>query len=61
MPMTIGLVQMDDRWDEDKFQEDGLRRAKRNYIKIAKVSLMMGLVSNTLLGLYCRCSFQGLE
>jgi hypothetical protein len=45
MPMTIGVFQMDDRWDEDKFQEDGLRgKVIRNYIKIAKVGIIIGFV-----------------
>ena len=36
---------MNDRWDEDKFQEDGLRgKVRRNYIKIAKVGIIVGFV-----------------
>lgn len=36
---------MDDRWDEDKFQEDSLRgKVSRNYIKIAKVGIIVGFV-----------------
>ncbi|MGE5661388.1 MAG: hypothetical protein ACM3X1_03995 [Ignavibacteriales bacterium] len=34
---------MSDRWDEDKFQEDSLRgKVSRNYIKIAKVGIIVG-------------------
>lgn len=36
---------MNDKWDEDKFRENGLRgKVKRNYIKIAKVGLIVGFV-----------------
>ncbi len=36
---------MNDRWDEDKFQEDSLRgKVRRNYIKIAKVGIIVGFV-----------------
>ena len=36
---------MDDRWDEDKFQEDSLRgKVRRNYIKIAKIGIIVGFV-----------------
>lgn len=36
---------MDDRWDEDKFQEDSLRgKVRRNYIKIAKIGITVGFV-----------------
>lgn len=36
---------MSDRWDEDKFQEDSLRgKVSRNYIKIAKVGIIVGFV-----------------
>ena len=36
---------MSDRWDEDKFQEDSLRgKVRRNYIKIAKVGIIVGFV-----------------
>lgn len=43
--MNIGVFQLNDRWDEDKFQEDGLRgKVRRNYIKIAKVGIIVGFV-----------------
>jgi hypothetical protein len=36
---------LSDRWDEDKFQEDSLRgKVRRNYIKIAKVGIIVGFV-----------------
>jgi hypothetical protein len=36
---------LSDRWDEDKFQEDSLRgKVSRNYIKIAKVGIIVGFV-----------------
>ena len=36
---------MNDKWDEDKFRENGLRgKVKRNYIKIAKVGIIVGFV-----------------
>jgi asparagine N-glycosylation enzyme membrane subunit Stt3 len=36
---------LNDKWDEDKFRENGLRgKVKRNYIKIAKVGLIVGFV-----------------
>jgi hypothetical protein len=36
---------LNDRWDEDKFQEDSLRgKVRRNYIKIAKVGIIVGFV-----------------
>jgi hypothetical protein len=36
---------LDDRWDEDKFQEDSLRgKVRRNYIKIAKIGIIVGFV-----------------
>ena len=36
---------MDDRWDEDKFQEDSLRgKMRRNYMKIAKIGIIVGFV-----------------
>ena len=45
MPINIGVFQLNDRWDEDKFQEDGLRgKVRRNYIKIAKVGIIVGFV-----------------
>jgi hypothetical protein len=45
MPINIGVFQLDDRWDEDKFQEDGLRgKVRRNYIKIIKVGIIVGFV-----------------
>ena len=38
-------MQLSDKWDEDKFQEDGLRgKVRRNYIKIAKVGIIVGFV-----------------
>jgi hypothetical protein len=43
--MSTGIFQLNDRWDEDKFQENGLRgKVTRNYIKIAKVGIIVGLV-----------------
>src|SRR4030095_430268 len=43
--MNTGIFQLNDRWDEDKFQEDSLRgKVTRNYIKIAKVGIIVGLV-----------------
>ena len=43
--MNIGVFQLNDRWDEDKFQEDDLRgKVRRNYIKIAKVGIIVGFV-----------------
>ena len=43
--MNTGIFQLNDRWDEDKFQENGLRgKVTRNYIKIAKVGIIVGLV-----------------
>jgi hypothetical protein len=45
MPTDIGVFQLDDRWDEDKFQDDGLRgKVRRNYIKIAKVGIILGFI-----------------
>lgn len=45
MPINRGVFQLNDRWDEDKFQEDGLRgKVRRNYIKIAKVGIIVGFV-----------------
>jgi hypothetical protein len=36
---------LDDRWDEDKFQEDSLRgKMRRNYMKIAKIGIIVGFV-----------------
>ena len=36
---------MNDKWDEDKFRENGLRgKVRRNYIKIAKVGITVGFV-----------------
>ena len=41
----MGVFHLSDRWDEDKFQEDSLRgRVSRNYIKIAKVGIIVGFV-----------------
>ncbi|MGA7370930.1 MAG: hypothetical protein WBX01_17555 [Nitrososphaeraceae archaeon] len=43
--MSIGVFLLSDRWDEDKFREDGLRgKVVRNYIKIAKVGIIVGFV-----------------
>jgi hypothetical protein len=45
MPINRGVFQLNDRWDEDKFQEDSLRgKVRRNYIKIAKVGIIVGFV-----------------
>jgi asparagine N-glycosylation enzyme membrane subunit Stt3 len=34
-----------DRWDEDKFQDEGFRgKVRRNYIKIAKLGIIVGFV-----------------
>ncbi|HZD36140.1 MAG TPA: hypothetical protein VE130_13130 [Nitrososphaeraceae archaeon] len=45
MPICIGVFQLSNRWDEDKFQEDGLRsKVRRNYIKIAKVGIAVGFI-----------------
>jgi hypothetical protein len=39
----MGVFHLNDRWDEDKFQEGGLRgKVSRNYIKIAKVGIIVG-------------------
>lgn len=36
---------MNDKWDEDKFQENSFRgKVRRNYIKIAKVGIIVGFV-----------------
>jgi hypothetical protein len=41
----MGVFHLNDRWDEDKFQEDSLRgKVSRNYIKIAKVGIIVGFV-----------------
>jgi hypothetical protein len=41
----MGVFHLSDRWDEDKFQEDSLRgKVSRNYIKIAKVGIIVGFV-----------------
>lgn len=41
--MTIGVFHLNDRWDEDKFKEDGLRsKVRRNYIKFAKIGIIIG-------------------
>jgi hypothetical protein len=43
--MPIGVFQLNNRWDEDKFQEDSLRgKVRRNYIKIAKVGIAVGFI-----------------
>ena len=43
--MNTGAFQLNDKWDEDKFQENGLRgKVRRNYIKIAKVGIIVGFV-----------------
>ena len=45
MSTCIGVFQLSGRWDEDDFQEDGLRgKVRRNYIKIAKVGIIIGFV-----------------
>jgi hypothetical protein len=37
------VFHLNDRWDEDKFQEDSLRgKVSRNYMKIAKVGIIAG-------------------
>lgn len=39
----MGVFHLNDRWDEDKFQEGSLRgKVSRNYIKIAKVGIIVG-------------------
>ena len=61
MPTDIGVFQLDDRWDEDKFQDDGLRgKVRRNYIKIAKVGIILGFIVVGP-GCFIGYSFQGLE
>lgn len=41
----MGVFYLSDRWDEDKFQEDSLRgKVRRNYIKIAKIGIIVGFV-----------------
>jgi hypothetical protein len=36
---------LNDKWDEDKFQENSFRgKVRRNYIKIAKVGIIVGFV-----------------
>lgn len=36
---------MNDKWDDDKFQENSFRgKVRRNYIKIAKVGITVGFV-----------------
>lgn len=41
----MGVFHLSDRWDEDKFQEDSLRgKVSRNYIRIAKVGIIVGFV-----------------
>ena len=41
----MDVFHLSDRWDEDKFQEDTLRgKVSRNYIKIAKVGIIVGFV-----------------
>lgn len=41
----MGVFHLSDRWDEDKFQEDSLRgKVSRNYMKIAKVGIIVGFV-----------------
>lgn len=45
MSTCIGVFQLSGRWDEDDFQEDSLRgKVRRNYIKIAKVGIIIGFV-----------------
>ena len=58
--MNTGAFQLNDKWDEDKFQENGLHgKVRRNYIKIAKVGIMAGFV--VVLWLYSRYSSLELE
>jgi hypothetical protein len=43
LSINPGVFQLNDGWDEDKFQEDGLRgKVRRNYIKIAKIGIAVG-------------------
>jgi hypothetical protein len=43
--MGAGVFQLNDKWDEDKFQENSFRgKVRRNYIKIAKVGIIVGFV-----------------
>ena len=43
--MSAGVFQLNDKWDEDKFQENSFRgKVRRNYIKIAKVGITVGFV-----------------
>lgn len=43
--MSAGVFQLNDKWDEDKFQENSFRgKVRRNYIKIAKVGIIVGFV-----------------
>jgi hypothetical protein len=43
--MSTGVFQLNDKWDEDKFQENSFRgKVRRNYIKIAKVGIIVGFV-----------------
>lgn len=40
------MFQLSNRWDEDKFEEDGLRgKVRKNYIKIAKVGIALGFIA----------------
>jgi hypothetical protein len=40
------VFQLSNRWDEDKFEEDGLRgKVRKNYIKIAKVGIALGFIA----------------
>jgi hypothetical protein len=43
--MNAGVFQLNDKWDEDKFQENSFRgKVRRNYVKIAKVGIIVGFV-----------------
>ncbi len=43
--MIAGVFQLNDKWDEDKFQENSFRgKVRRNYVKIAKVGIIVGFV-----------------
>jgi hypothetical protein len=43
--MSAGVFRLNDKWDEDKFQENSFRgKVRRNYIKIAKVGIIVGFV-----------------
>ncbi|MGH9976024.1 MAG: hypothetical protein ACRD8Z_09350 [Nitrososphaeraceae archaeon] len=43
--MNAGVFQLNDNWDEDKFQENSFRgKVRRNYVKIAKIGIIVGFV-----------------